>query len=457
VAFIVFAVTASVVGQQSPRSSSRPAADKSNPLRSTAHSASGPIRGAATPPAAEEVLLPDAEMDGAFIFDESLEAGPSEMCLQAAPCLPQFTGFYVRGEYLLWSTSNPDLPPLVTTARPATPRPGAGALGRDTTEILFGEDQLDDTLRSGARIQLGFWLDPCRRVGIEGDFFRLSDQAAGDSFTSAGAPILARPFFNMLTGQESAELVAFPEVIRGTVAVDAESRLQGAGIRLRYALCSAMDCAPACDPCEPCGSVPGGYRLDLLGGYRYMALDDRITVTEDLVSLASDNPGAFLIQDAFSTQNQFNGGEFGVLLECRRGRWTLDLLSKIALGNTQAQVRIAGDTSITENGVTEDYSGGLLAQRTNIGTRSDDRFAVVPELGATLGYDLLPRVRVIVGYTFIYWSQVARAGDQISSDLNPNLLAPQADPFSGALRPAFAFRYTDFWAQGLHLGLEGRF
>jgi hypothetical protein len=65
-------------------------------------------------------------------------------------------------------------------------------------------------------------------------------------------------------------------------------------------------------------------------------------------------------------------------------------------------------------------------------------------------------VRATVGYTFTYWSQVARAGEQISLDVNPTFLDPEAE-FSGPLRPAFAFRYTDFWAHGLNVGVEARF
>ena len=83
---------------------------------------------------------------------------------------------------------------------------------------------------------------------------------------------------------------------------------------------------------------------------------------------------------------------------------------------------------------------------------------MVPELGATLGYLLTAHLRATVGYTFMYVSRVARPGDQIDLDLNPSLLPPEAEPFTGPLRPAFAVRDTDFWAQGLRWALitDGR-
>jgi hypothetical protein len=62
-----------------------------------------------------------------------------------------------------------------------------------------------------------------------------------------------------------------------------------------------------------------------------------------------------------------------------------------------------------------------------------------------------------VGYSLIYWSSVARAGDQISLDVNQTYLPRAFDDPEGPARPAFAWRDTDFWAQGINLGLDYRF
>jgi hypothetical protein len=98
----------------------------------------------------------------------------------------------------------------------------------------------------------------------------------------------------------------------------------------------------------------------------------------------------------------------------------------------------------------------LLAQRTNNGTYERDDLAVIPEFGATVGWQLNPCWRVTFGYTFIYWSNVVRAGQQIDRDINVNLLPPEAIPFEGNLRPRFQFNDTDFFVQGISVGLDGR-
>ena len=62
---------------------------------------------------------------------------------------------------------------------------------------------------------------------------------------------------------------------------------------------------------------------------------------------------------------------------------------------------------------------GFLALPTNSGSpyhRND--FAMVPELGATLGLDLTARLRLTAGYSLIYWSKVVRAGDQVDINVN---------------------------------------
>ena len=49
---------------------------------------------------------------------------------------------------------------------------------------------------------------------------------------------------------------------------------------------------------------------------------------------------------------------------------------------------------------------GALAQR------RPDSAAVQYELGVTLGFDLTERLQATFGYTFMYWSRVARPGDR---------------------------------------------
>jgi hypothetical protein len=196
--------------------------------------------------------------------------------------------------------------------------------------------------------------------------------------------------------------------------------------------------------------------VDLLLGYRFLHLDEDLWVREDLNSLLPVAPAAFQINDRFDSENAFHGGEIGLLLESQGCRWSWEILAKVALGNSHEVVRIDGDTAITLYGVPSPYPAGILAQRTNIGEYADDEFAVVPEVGITVGYQLTCRLRATFGYSFIYWNDVARPGEQIDLGLNPNLFPPEQVPFSGPLRPAFTFQHTDYWAQGLRFGVDYR-
>lgn len=364
------------------------------------------------------------------------------------------SGLYVRGEYLLWGTRGMNLPALVTTSPTGTARVDAGVLGEEGTAILYGGNTSGSNLRSGGRLTFGRWFDPCQRLGVEADYFAIADERTGFNDTSSGTPILARPFYDVTTGQESAELVAFPNVIRGTIDAEHITRFQGAGVRGMWNLACGDGCGTSCITCCP---VSTGYRFDMLLGYRFLRLDDEVNITEDLVSTDTSQPaGAFIVRDGFQTENQFHGVDFGSSLRFCKGCFTLDLLSKLALGNVHSVVTVNGSTVITQNGQAETFEGGLLAQRTNIGTHEFNQFAAVPEIGATVGYQINPCWRLTFGYSFIYWSRVVRAGDVINTDLNPNLLPPEDPAVTTHLRPDLRFCYADFWAQGMNFGIEGK-
>ncbi len=150
----------------------------------------------------------------------------------------------------------------------------------------------------------------------------------------------------------------------------------------------------------------------------------------------------------------------GLKFEFQRNRWGIDLFPRIGLGDTHSTVTIGGQTVITDNaGAETTYPGGLLARPTNIGQYAKDSFSVVPELDLNLSYQLTPHAKFIVGYSFIYWSNVARAGEQINTTVNKSTLpnAPAGTMPTGDLtQPSFTFAESSFWAQGLNVGLDCR-
>lgn len=372
---------------------------------------------------------------------------------------------WVHAEGLTWYQSGMNLPPLVTTSPTGTARASAGVIGQQGTSILYGgdEDHLTDPA-GGFRIRFGTWLGSCSGLGIEGEYLGLSatESFFAQSTGATGSQILARPFVNMRPGNNAgsndAELVAFPNVIRGSVGVDLENRLVGAAFRFRRQMCCSSGCGYSDWRCQP---VPVSTRIDFTLGYRYWQLNEGLRIREQLTTLATNSTinggtGSFDIIDQFRTRNQFNGAEMGAVWQGRRGWWSLDMLMRVGFGNMLQTVMIDGSTAITENNVTTNHDSGFLTQRTNIGIYQRERFTMIPELGATLGYQLTRRLRGTVGYTLVYMGNVVRPGDQVDLDVNTNLLPPEANPFTGPLRPQFQFRQTDYWVHGLSYGLEFR-
>jgi len=173
-------------------------------------------------------------------------------------------------------------------------------------------------------------------------------------------------------------------------------------------------------------------------------------------SVTGGTPSATIVNaDEFHTRNDFNGGEIGFATQWHRNRWSLDTLLKMGIGQTNTQVFINGwTTTTTANSTPINYSNaGVLALESNSGTHASEQFSVMPEIGLTLGYDLTPRLKASVGYTLLYWTNVARPGDQIDLNVDPRQFAPPTQES----RPQFVLHTSDFWAQGVNLGLDYRF
>jgi hypothetical protein len=371
-------------------------------------------------------------------------------CTECAPCGACWWGgdgccsdgsrLYGTAEYLLWFVRHDHTPALVTTG----PSSSFGIIGNDGTQVLFG-GPIDYGAFSGGRFTLGYWFDNCQTIGIEGNFLFLGQKSVNFSAASnsTGSPLLARPFVDAVTGQNTAEPVSFPGEVAGSVNVQAKSQLWGSELYLRWNPCCC--CFTGC-----CG---GTYRIGFLGGFRFLKLDESLTVSEDLTELG-ETVSRQQIADEFKTHNEFWGGQFGTVIEWRKGCWTVDLRTKVALGGTRETVRISGselDTTLN-TGAQQRFNSGLLALPTNIGKYNRDLFGVVPEVGLNVGYQLTPCLRLFVGYNFLYWSNVARPGRQIDTVVNVSQLS--GGTLVGPARPAFAFHGSNFWAQGVNFGLE---
>jgi hypothetical protein len=360
--------------------------------------------------------------------------------------------FYARAEYLMWWIKNSPAPPLVSASNVSTGTPGA--ITDPNTHVIFGGDGIFLQTRSGGRFTAGYWFGDDEAFGVEGSFFFLGQGGAHFAAGSMGVPGLFRPFFSSeQNGRPVAEEIAgvVPRRLSGVVGIDLPSRVWGYELNLQGALCG-----------DPCSS----FRLVALGGFRFFGLDESLRISENLTILPdpadplAPQRGGFLISDRFGVKNRFYAPQAGLKAEFQRGPWSLDVTGKLAMGVTHEVVDITGVTFINlPTGASVERTGGLLAQPTNIGRFERNRFAVMPEVGANIGYQVTDNFRIFVGYSFLYVSSVVRPGDQIDPNINRSQIPRSRAPAElvGHPRPLFEFRGSDFWAHGANIGLEFRY
>jgi len=412
----------------------------------TAVRPAGAQTAAAPAPAAAQPAAPVAVP---AVPPQSLSAAPAtapgwaacDPCASLTCCPPaRSCELWMDAAYLLWWVKDGPLRfPLVTTGNPAL---GGltGALGQPGTAVLFGGNGLDYGAASGFRVNTGVWFGEDRNRGLEfGALFLTTQQTSFFASTNAsGSPPLFIPAFNAVTGAEGRLVVGDPTLgLAGNVGVVSESRLWGFEVNGSRRLASGWgDCS-------------------LLAGFRYLSLDEELTITN---STADPILGQVTtVRDRFATENQFYGGQIGARMGVERGFWTARLTAKMAFGWTHEVVDVAGSAA-QSGSLAGPLPGGFFAQSTNTGRRSRDEFAFVPEVNFRAGCRLLQCLSAFAGYDFLYWSRVARPGDQIDRVVNQT----QSPVFGigtlvGPARPAPLINSTGYFAHGFSFGLELRY
>jgi hypothetical protein len=377
--------------------------------------------------------VPSELESGNFVDNEESERNiwSDDECLDCGyeNCLNPFANrLWVRGEFLAMWGKSANVPPLVTTSNAAD----AGVLGRSSTQILFGGRFEDPGIYPGGRLTVGYKCNPCEDTGLEASYMFLSNKGVTLSADSTTTPIIARPFFNVQTPGQDAVIIALPNSdpsLNQTGSINASLTNEFYSLEMLWRQGMQTQC---------------GRQLNFLAGYRYGNFNEILAINSSTQFLGATTQ----ISDRFSAENVFHGAELGISTKKRYCRWTVELLGKFALGNTRSTLDMRGSTIISTGTTTQ---SGLLAPPVNISHIEENNFTVIPELGITLGYDLTDRLRASLGYTFLYWSRVARPSDQI--DMNVNVGNVSTSP------PAPMFRYVpgDYWVQGCTAGLEFRF
>lgn len=366
--------------------------------------------------------------------------GCCDSCCGDCCCGSCGCGWYGRADALGFWVRGQTLPPLLTTSPPGTPQSGAGVL--PNADVLVPQERVNGDGRVGGRFSIGRYGDCCTGCGFEANFLVLENQSQSFSASSSGTPILARPFFNTLTAAPDAVLVAFPGVVAGSISGRTSNSVLGAEANFRHRV---WDC--------------GCKNLDFIGGYRFFRFDEDLQL--DTSSTITDPFGniplgtTISVDDLIGTENQFHGGQLGMILQRCCGRWNLDLLAKCALGRMNQRAVLRGNTAIVvPGGPSITREGGFLALPSNSGEFEQNRFTAIPEFGINLGCQLNCRWKFNVGYTFIYVPNVLRPGNLIDLNIDPRQFPPST---SAGTQPTFAFNDTDMWLQGINLGLECKF
>jgi hypothetical protein len=357
-------------------------------------------------------------------------------------------------EFLLWWPKAHPLPPLVTATQTrltrALPPPQLPVLGRPETVLLVGGRAIDNQDIAGGRFALGWSLNEPETFGFELRYFFLGTRTLRARVSELGhsppaSPrirSLGLPYIDATTGQEAVFSLAFPGRSNGEVFAATTTRVQGAEANFVANLHDGKN-----------------VKLNGLVGYRFLQVHEGVTVAQ----VRYGGTDVSTIYDQFDGHNRFNGGQFGLHADVSRGIVFCELTGKIAFGQTFEVVKIDGSSVVSTPapfGVSEQrHLGGVYALPTNVGRYTSSAFAVVPEGTFKVGLRLSDRGRAYVGYNFLYLSDVVRPGDQIDRTINPAQI-PTLNPtgtFSPPDRPRPVFARSDFWVQGLVIGLETRY
>ena len=93
----------------------------------------------------------------------------------------------------------------------------------------------------------------------------------------------------------------------------------------------------------------------------------------------------------------------------------------------------------------------------NAGTYTQDEFSYMHDVGIKMYCYPIPRVKLSLGYGLMYWSSVARPGNQIDFAVDSRLFPAGANPLPVATNPVFPFKTSGYVAHGLTMGAEFKF
>lgn len=367
--------------------------------------------------------------------------------------VPMSGDFWTSIEYLwLFSQPSPMSIPYMTTGprTDSTTVLGNGVLGRTGTAIYFPTNDVTYGTFSAMRLLAGAWLDEDNTLGLESSFLLTERRTYGYSAhgddTTRFFPTIP---FSLPNGTPTSLLN------QQLNAPANPGALIPASMDLAY-LGSQQLFGQEINLVANVGRTPC-HAADLIAGFRWVQMNESMMLG---MTSVNDVDGVFATingVDAVAANNNFFGGQIGGRIREKFGRLSLESTVKIALGSTRQSIDINGYRVVQGPAGITNFSqpGFVFTQPTNIGQYVVNRFAVLPEVGAKVGYDLADWCSFSIGYNFLYLSSVARANNQFDNRTRPNVsYSPQTYT---ADRPEFLKENTGFWMQGVSLGLEFRY
>lgn len=354
---------------------------------------------------------------------------------------PVYRGWQLHVDPFIMFYSGARFPALVTTGDINTAAV-VGALGQPGTQLLYGGNSAAGSGVFGLRLALARNFGDEDRGSIDVSVFAVNSRSRSGTFGSdaAGNPVLTRPFFNPVAGQEDADIRAFPGAFAGTTHDTFTTAMYGGEANIRWDFSRPT-------PENVCG-------FSLLAGPRYFQFNESYRNFDTTVELPVGAGSTFQFADDFGTRNHFFGGQIGSAFKVRWDRVAFDLTGKLIGGNNAQSININGATRVVDaaGNAAVDNSQGLYAMPSNIGQWNRDRFSFGGEVGVKVGFQLAPWFRFNVGYTFLGINNIVRPGDQIDRTVNIQPLFTGGG--FGVARPAPTFRETMLNTHTFNLGFE---
>jgi hypothetical protein len=271
--------------------------------------------------------------------------------------------------------------------------------------------------------------------------------------------VLARPIFATQLNTETVFLSAFPGLASGGINVSSSSNLWGMDFNF-VGHTGIIEYAE--------GELTN---IQLVAGVRYVQLNEGLQVASTATSQSDDfalffkgsafGPGSTtFVNDSFQTRNQFVGPQIGARLDWAIGPWFVNIAVKCAIGDMEETANISGISSLRDAaGNVMVAPGGILAVPSNSGSFNRNTFAFVPEGELTFGVEICDWLKIHVGYNIMYLSDVVRPGDLLNRFVDTRQVPTDFayNPAVSGGSPIFGFRTTDFWMQGINVGLTFTF